>query len=311
MRAFGPHCHGLRLVSAISLVFCMSLHSQAPASDRIAENWEGSFNSGGISSGVDPDGVRRSANFAVVDSIGQFAVDSSANPDWIVEHGCWHSETPVTIVSGLPSAKQYADGQLISISSQSVATAGTNHFSKRFYVQAGDRSSGLQVRYGPAGGTSIAPGDMVSVTGRLATIDGERLIEFPTVVTRSTGNDVPAPAFMACRSLGGGRLSTYTPGVQNGVGLNNVGLLVGILGRAQSVDPAGEFFYVEDGSHLSDGFSEGVRVALTDLAPGQAITPPSEHEFVVVVGISSTTLIGSDAVRCVRPRDQEDITILP
>lgn len=45
---------------------------------------------GGVSSGVDPDGVRRSENYAVTDTFGQFVAGESGGIDYTVEHGYWH-----------------------------------------------------------------------------------------------------------------------------------------------------------------------------------------------------------------------------
>ena len=43
--------------------------------------------------------------------------------------------------------------------------------------------------------------------------------------------EVPGPLGVTSRSIGGGALNAYTPGVKNGVGLNNIGLLVRMWGQ--------------------------------------------------------------------------------
>ncbi len=119
---------------------------------------------------------------------------------------------------------------------------------------------------------------------------------------------VPEPLALPNRSVGGGALNQYTPGVEGGQGLNNIGLLIKTWGKVTYRDPGGAFFYIDDGSKLFDGSGYvGLRVACTNLAPGNTITPPLENRYVVVVGISSTTNIGGFIAPTLRPRRQADI----
>jgi len=122
---------------------------------------------------------------------------------------------------------------------------------------------------------------------------------------------VVEPLALTNRALGGGALNQYTPGVEGGVGLNNIGLLVRTWGRVTFVDTTNQFFYIDDGSGLLDGYSAeciGVRVSYANLAPGNTITPPAQGQFVVVTGISSTVVINSLIRPMLRPRRQADIT---
>jgi hypothetical protein len=123
--------------------------------------------------------------------------------------------------------------------------------------------------------------------------------------------DEVAPLGMPNWAIGGSAFSAYTLGVENGNGLNNIGLLIRTWGKVtyvDDIDPVGEFFYIDDGSGLLDGSGYvGIRVSCTNLLPPNEITPPVLGEYTAVTGISSTIVI-SDLVRpLLRPRDQNDV----
>lgn len=119
------------------------------------------------------------------------------------------------------------------------------------------------------------------------------------------------PLAMNNATLGGGALNEYTPGVEGGVGLNNIGLLVRSWGVVTYSDTIEKFFYINDGANLDDGSGYlGIRVSYKDLASGNTVTPPAVDSFVAVTGISSTMLQEgtTDVIRPVLlPRDDNDI----
>jgi hypothetical protein len=125
------------------------------------------------------------------------------------------------------------------------------------------------------------------------------------------------PVAMSNRAIGGAALNPYTPGVENGAGANNIGILIKTWGKVTWVDIANMFFYIDDGSALmdgskhTDGSSEvdnvGVRVSYSDLASGNTIDPPNVGDHVVVVCISSTAIINDKVQPNLRPRRQSDI----
>lgn len=268
------------------------------------------LNAGGVSSGVDPDGIRRSSGYAIVDSLGQFVVGASESANYQIEHGYWSSPLEIGTVVTLGEAKTYQDGTLLEVADK-VVTAGNDAFANRFYIQEEDKSSGLQIRYGVVGGPLVTAGYAVAVAGRLNTIDGERVLEYPYVRSVSYGWPIPDPLFMVSRDAGGESLNEYTAGVWRGLGVHNVGLLVRMFGRVVYKDPGGGFFYLDDGSSIDDGSGWGIRVVCTDLAPGNTITLPAVNKFVKVSGIVSTAMVQSEVVRCIRPRYQSDIVIVP
>jgi hypothetical protein len=130
--------------------------------------------------------------------------------------------------------------------------------------------------------------------------------------------DEVQPVAMSNRAVGGAALNSYTPGVENGAGANNVGLLIKTWGRVTWVDAANKFFYIDDGSALKDGSTHidgtnivenvGVRVSYSDLASGNTIDPPSVGDHTVITCISSTVIINDKVQPNLRPRRQADIS---
>lgn len=131
------------------------------------------------------------------------------------------------------------------------------------------------------------------------------------VLAVSAMAEVPAPLAVNNRAIGGGALNQYTPGVEGGVGLNNIGLLIKTWGRVTAVDAVNKCFYIDDGSVLLDGSGNvGVRVSYDNLAPGNTINPPALDSFVSVTCISSTVVIADKIRPNLRPRRQADIEVV-
>lgn len=129
--------------------------------------------------------------------------------------------------------------------------------------------------------------------------------------------DEVQPIAMNNRAIGGTALNSYTPGVENGAGLNNIGLLIKTWGKVTWVDTTNECFYIDDGSALKDGSTHadgssqidniGLRVSYRNLAAGNTINPPEIGDYVTVVGISSTVIVDNKVQPNLRPRRQSDI----
>jgi len=86
-------------------------------------------------------------------------------------------------------------------------------------------------------------------------------------------------------------------------GLNNIGLLVRTWGK---VTLAGRgWFYLDDGSSVSDG--SGVIGIYVD-APSMSV--PANGSYATVTGISSCDLYLGNVVNTLRPRSQDDITVV-
>lgn len=118
----------------------------------------------------------------------------------------------------------------------------------------------------------------------------------------------PAPLAMNNRTVGGGAVNQYTPGVEGGTGLNNIGLLIRTWGKVTFVDTTNKFFYIDDGTAREDGSGNpGIRVSYDNLASGNVIDPPKQGTYAMVTCISSTIMIDGKIQSNLRPRGQSDI----
>lgn len=198
----------------------------------------------------------------------------------------------------ISQAKKSADGTFVT-GSRSVVTAVTFDY---FYIEAADRSSAIRVC---RPGHTMTVGKTASVTGTMRTTeDGERYVDNPTVFVDGTGTVLPM--IITNKDLGGADWN-YNPstgsgqrGVEDGVGLNNIGLLVKTTGLVTVVGD--DFFYIDDGTHAHDrSIFNGIRV------PCGSMAKPVKGQQVSVTGISSIMNIGGRFFRSIRPRTVEDI----
>jgi len=244
-----------------------------------------SINSGG--------GVASSASYTLNATVGQPVAGfstSSGNLHWI---GFWAGDLPVpTAVSSISAAKLLVDGTYVSIAGQLATTAATD-FTGFFYIEERDRHSGIRGAASDAAIAGVARGSVVNVIGTMGTTDsGERQLTGPMVVL--VYSDTPlGPLGMPNRSLGGGSLP-FGPAVKNGVGLNNVGLLVSTWGYVSAISGSDML--------ITDGSGDNVRVSVAGLA-----NLPSQGDYVTVIGISSVTKFGADTLPYLLPRTRSDI----
>lgn len=192
------------------------------------------------------------------------------------------------------------DGDEVRVSSK-VVTAGTDQMSGFFYIEDANRASGIRV----VTPESVAEGNVVDVVGVMNTVDGERCIDASSVTVVAASGDVPLPLGMVARAVSGGDLNSYTPGVELGRGLNNIGLLVRAVGRVEVRD--GSSFYLDDGSSVITQTGPGYELMkpLVICPPGSAL--PSDGELVVVTGISSCCLDGGKSISAIRLRKVSDL----
>lgn len=199
-------------------------------------------------------------------------------------------DMPPVIVASIGDAKSKADGTIIIINNI-VVTAGTDQFDGFFYIEDESRASGIKV----AATETVHVGDVVSVMGEIATVDGERQIDATSISIAPESGDVPEPLVMTCGALGGTALNDYTPGVIRGRGLNNLGLLVKVCG--QVVSNGAGYFIIEDGSSNYRYGNAQVKIICPD-----GVTSP-DSGFFSILGISSCELSGDDSIRRILVRD--------
>lgn len=174
----------------------------------------------------------------------------------------------------------------------------------RYYVEEADRSAGIAVE--PT--TTMVEGDVVSVTGVVQTIQGERIVTAPQCEVLSAGNELPRPLLMKSPSLGGSYEIPFPMGVSGAPDVYNLGLLVHTSGWVRQVGP--DYFYLDDGGSLKDGSftgpeeNIGIRVicASAQVVPGQ---------YVLVTGISSSfESVPGMYARRVLTRSAGDVVVL-
>ena len=240
----------------------------------------------------------------LADTVAQPVVGVSSGGGLVLEHGVWHSgreSTYIASVSELKKVRDYTDN-LISLYGKPV-TAGANEFGDCFYIEDADRSSGIRVENATA-----TMGSEVGVTGTLRTTsDYERYIRAETILPGGSATIDPV-TLNASRDLGGND-QNYDPltgagqrGVEDGQGLNNIGLLVTVFGKVTFV--GSDYFYIDDGYHARDfSIFNGVRVR------SGTLSKPSSGDYAFVTGISSIMNVNGRLFRSVRPRIEEDIQI--
>ena len=190
------------------------------------------------------------------------------------------------VAATIAEAKKRPDDSVVVLLGKVASADFGDHF--HICESKEDQVSGIRVD-----GDAPAEGRSVSLSGILDTLDGERVLVLPSVQSES-GPGVPSPLFMPNRWLGGGRLNASTDGVTQGVGLNNIGLLIAVSGTVTDV---GSGFFLVDGS---------VKVDCAKLSE-----IPAKDSHVVVTGISSTEQSGDDILPIVSPRRDTDITTYP
>lgn len=195
--------------------------------------------------------------------------------------------------------KKQANGSKIDCP-RAVVTAA---FNECFYIESDDRSSGIKVAMP---GYSVAVGIRLYITGTLKTnANGEKYIE-PTDVYADPSRGTIAPLTLSNKALGGSAwnydsvIGTGQRGVENGIGLNTIGLLVKTTGLVTHTE--GSYIYIDDGSQVDDfGTYKGITVYCGTLAQ------PMVGQYVAITGISTITKIGDKCYRCIRPRTNADI----
>ncbi|MGQ9456634.1 MAG: fibronectin type III domain-containing protein [Armatimonadota bacterium] len=164
-----------------------------------------------------------------------------------------------------------------------------------FYVQDTARTCGMRVK----GTQNASVGDVVTIFGDLATVSGERMLN-NAIVTVTGSTNPPKPLAMTNRALGGVPIAPNIPGVIDGRGPNNVGLLVKTWGRV--VEVGNSVFWIDDGSQRrAAGGKRGIKV----IADG--IQLPALNSFVSVAGISGAETEGGLIYPVLRTRSEADI----
>ena len=197
----------------------------------------------------------------------------------------------IAIAKGVPSvakAKAESDNLLVALDDVPV----TASFGDCIYIEDSDKTSGIRVDT-----TAYGEGALLHMAGFLSLAGGERRLSAYSV-TAPDSTSVPDLRAMGNKSLGGGLLNSYTPGITGGISVNTVGLLVRTWGKV--LESGTGYFIIDDGS--------GANLKVT--VPG-GVDPPAQGLFAVVTGICSVESNGGTVTRLLRARKQTDIVSYP
>lgn len=214
--------------------------------------------------------------------------------------------TPGYQTVDIAGARALPDGTNVSILGVGALTSSTE-LPGRMYAEQANRAAGIAVEttdYPPA----VARGAKLNLQGTLGTEGGERIVRYATIGQPQGTTPPPIyPLFAVNRDVGGEGFGAYTPGVEGGFGLNNVGLLVTTCGRV--VDSASGWFAIDDGGRKTSCGKSAVK-GLAVAFPPWTFGPPPPGSFVVVTGISGAFESGGLVYPIVRPRNSLDVAVL-
>lgn len=183
------------------------------------------------------------------------------------------------------------------------------------FIQSDDRAWGSECQIYDH---DLQPGDRVDLTGRVDTTPaGARRITDITHLEK-VGQGEVRPLTMRVASVGGGDCFYLSVtgegqrGVVGGAGLNNIGLLVTVVGRVTRT--SGDVVFVADGSRNADGSEiacptppgEGVLVVVRELPAGALC----EGDLVKATGVVYAHQTEGNIHRAIMTRSLDDLEVL-
>lgn len=196
-----------------------------------------------------------------------------------------NSESTPPAPGSRDSLKWLPDGTRVHLRNRLTMSA----YSSKTSIEEPDRTNPIRVI---SDNYSVVSGNLVDITGTLATLDGERIVQSDTGATTivDSGCAMPRPVGMNNKAIGGGSVGQFTPAIGSSSGTNNTGMLATVWGKATIVGPMDKYsnFYscIDDGSGLDSGDGNtGIRVYLFDW--------PAENDYVSVTGIVSSLITDS------------------
>lgn len=209
-------------------------------------------------------------------------------------------------------ARQAADNTRIFMQGKPASTGWSDLKSpsfvvRRVCVEESNRSAGITVKHYRTFLGDPDRGDVMEVSGVMATEDGERVIKDATVTWSESQTASPVlPLCTINRAVGGGAFGSYVPAMAGSAGLNNTGLLVSTFGRV--VEKGTGYFVIDDGSQTTacgKSATRGLAVSTADALLG--ITMPPDDSYVCVTGICGTFSSGGLYYPIIRLRNQDDL----
>lgn len=166
------------------------------------------------------------------------------------------------------------------------------------YIEDADRAAGIGIVGLPP---EIKENDELTVTGELHTNDMVRTWQAEECTV--TGSYPLKPVYVSNRYLGGAG-TALRPGPKNGLGANNVGLLVTSSGKVTEMGDG--YVRIDDGSiACSDSGECQVKAQVAGLPPTLKV-----GSYVLATGISSLEKVGDDFRRLLLTRRQSDLVVV-
>jgi len=188
------------------------------------------------------------------------------------------------------------DGVSLSLPNK-VVTACTDG---AFWIEETDRTAALKVLW-PG---TVSRGHAVNVYGELHGLTAQRVFNATFVEDLGATYQPVLPVGIIQRAIGGSAINENTPGISNGTGLYNIGMLVRIAGTvtySNTDEPQSKYFVLDDGSGLTDGNGHaGIKVNC-----GSA-TPPSSGTA-RVTGVVDAETDGERVAPVIVVRDPAEI----
>jgi len=208
------------------------------------------------------------------------AADKS-EPSWLNQ--LTFTLNPATSVAKVNDLWSQSNGQMFSISGKCVSMTANG----ACWIEETDRTAAIKVVNYTGTATK---GNLVDVSGTLNVVGTERVLTNATITDKGAAPKAIAPVAVIERSAGGKALNANTPSITDGKGLYNIGLYVRIAGSVNGVDtsdPNNKFFYLDDGSGLSDGVGMGIKVLCG------SIDPPASGNVIVTGAIGTANASGT------------------
>lgn len=214
----------------------------------------------------------------------------------------------------LAQARQAADNTRVFTQAKTAATGWSDlrspdNIIRRIYIEEPDRNSGVMVKHYRTFEGDPVRGDVLDVSGVMATEGGERVIKDATISWPDVLPDTVLPLAMSNKTAGGGAFGSYVPGIAGSTGLNNSGLVVSSFGRV--VEKGTGYFVIDDGSRdyaCGKSAVKGLAVSTAD-ALG-AIAMPPDDSYVSVTGLCGVFSGSGLYYPIIRLRNADDLVIV-
>ena len=200
-------------------------------------------------------------------------------------------------------AKAQSDGARVNLAEKIVLA----RFPECIYIGEPGSMVGIRV----ITNRNVPIGRVVNLVGSLCSLGCEKCLNPHSLVLSSNPSSEPKPVGLTNRSLGGGGWavngdgeSNGQSGVDGGIGLNTIGMLVRVWGKVTEVSEDKHSYWIDDGTALlqpDDGsIHRGVKIITGHGDQWLNVGELAVGDFVAINGVSSCWSDGGGVFRSVR-----------